>query len=324
MYRLLLVFAVLGSWPCSQPSVAAAPSEPDAVVAADGSGDFASIQKAVYAAPYRKSGPPWVIRVKPGVYEERVYVQRERGCLRLVGDDAERTVLSAGLHAHLPGPDGEPIGTFRTATLQIDGDGFEVENMTIENAAGPVGQALALRADGDRLAFRNCRFLGWQDTMLLNRGRHYFEDCTIKGHVDFIFGGATAWFEQCEIHCLKNGYITAASTPQSQEFGFVFHDCRISGADGVRTFLGRPWRPYAMTMFLSTQMSDVVRPEGWNNWGNSKNETTARYTEHASTGPGANPGGRVDWAGSLTETAAREISRSKVLAGKDNWDPTAR
>lgn len=294
--------------------------QPDAVVAADGSGDYTSIQKAIYSAPYRPEGPPWVIQVKPGTYEEIVYVQRERGYLRLVGKDPETTILTGKLHANMPGPDGEPLGTFRTPTLQIDGDGFEIENLTIENAAGPVGQALALRTDGDKLIFRNCRFLGWQDTIFLNRGRCYFEDCDIEGHVDFIFGGATAWFESCHIHCRRSGYITAASTPREQDYGFVFHRCQITGEPDAKVYLGRPWRPFAMTVFLDTEMGDVIRPEGWHNWGDTSREATVRYGEHNSLGPGAQSGERVGWASKLSDQEAAQLTVGKVLADQDNWN----
>lgn len=293
----------------------------DAVVAQDGSGDYRSIEEAVYAAPYRPPGQVWVIRVKPGTYKERVYVQRERGYIRLVGDDASTTILTHEIHANLTGPDGRRLGTFRTATLQVDGDGFEMENLTVANAAGPVGQALALRVDGDRVRFRRCRFLGWQDTILLNRGRQYFEDCYIEGHVDFIFGGATAWFENCRIHCLRDGYITAASTPADQPYGFVFHRCRITGESGVKTYLGRPWRPHAMTVFLRTFMSEVVRPEGWHNWGDPAREKTVRYAEYGSHGPGADPAARVPWARQLTESEAASFTPERVLQGADGWDP---
>ena len=173
-----------------------------------------------------------------------------------------------------PAPDGKPIGTFRTPSTTIDADDFTAENITFENSAGPVGQALAIRVDGDRAVFRNCRFLGWQDTILLNRGRQYFENCYIAGHVDFIFGAATAWFEKCHIHCLGDGYITAASTPVDQPFGFVFSNCKITGdKPETRTYLGRPWRIYASTIFLNTEMSDVVRPEGWNDWKKPETQT---------------------------------------------------
>src|ERR1035437_2601045 len=188
---------------------------PDATVALDGSGQFTSVQEAISAAPMNTNpaAPRWVIFVKPGTYHERVYVQRERGHLRIVGEDAAKTVISYDLEAKVLGHDGKPIGTFRPPTVQIDGDDMIWENLTLANTAGPVGQALALRVDGDRVVFNHCRFLGWQDTVLVNRGRQYFADCYIEGHVDFIFGAATAYFDRCKIHCLLNGYITAASTP---------------------------------------------------------------------------------------------------------------
>lgn len=298
---------------------------PDAVVAADGTGQYRSVQEAISAAPMRTdpTAPPWVIFVKAGTYQERVYVQRERGHMRIVGEDAAKTVITCNLHAGLAGPDGKPIGTFRTPTVQVDGDGMSWENLTIANAAGPVGQALALRVDGDRVTFRGCRFLGWQDTLLLNRGRHYFADCYIEGHVDFIFGAATAYFDRCQIHALKDGYLTAASTPKEQAQGFVFADCTITGADGVKTYLGRPWRDYARTIFLRCEMSAAVRPEGWHNWKNPHAEQTAFYAEYGSTGPGAASTARVRWAKSLTPEEAAELTPGKVLAGFDGWNPAA-
>jgi len=163
------------------PPLHAAPP-PDVIVAADGTGKYASIQEAISAAPMRtgNTDPRWIIFVKAGTYKERVYVQRERGRIAVVGEDTDKTILTYDLNANLPGPDGQPIGTFRTPTLQIDGDGMVWENFTIVNGAGPVGQALALRVDGDRVVFRNCRFLGWQDTILVNRGRHYFAGCLYR------------------------------------------------------------------------------------------------------------------------------------------------
>jgi pectinesterase len=241
--------------------------------------------------------------------------------LRLLGEDAEKTVITYDLHANLPGRDGKPIGTFRTPSVFVDADNVVAENLTFENSAGPVGQALAIRLDGDRLVFRDCRFLGWQDTILANRGRHYFERCYITGHVDFIFGAATAWFERCHIHCRTNGYIAAPSTPQSQPFGFVFSHCKITGEPGVKTFLGRPWRPYGSAIFLHTIMSEVVRPEGWDNWRNPENEKTARFAEYRSTGPGANPQARVPWARQLSDAEARGITLKAVLGGADAWSP---
>lgn len=304
----------------------------DAVVAADGSGKYTSVQEAISAAPMRTGAADarWVILVKPGTYTERIYVQRERGNIALIGEDAATTVITYGLHANLPGPDGKNIGTFRTPTMQIDGDGFVVENITLANSAGEPGprpgapavaQALALRVDADRVVFRHCRFHGWQDTILVNRGRHYFADCYIEGSVDFIFGAATAYFERCAIHCLKDGYVTAASTPEGAAHGFIFADCRITGRDGVKSYLGRPWRNYAQTVYLRTEMSAVIRPEGWHNWNKPAAEKTTRYAEFASTGPGGTAATRAPWAHQLTAAEAAALTPAAVLGGADGWNP---
>jgi len=298
----------------------------DATVAPNGDGQFKSIQDAINAAPQTTSSTKrWTIRVKTGIYKENIYVQREKRFIRLVGEDAEKTILTYNLNANMLGQDGKPIGTFRTASTVIDADDFTAENLTFENSAGPVGQALAIRIDGDRAIFRKCRFLGWQDTILANRGRHYFEGCYIAGHVDFIFGGATVFFERCHIHCLRNGYITAASTPTEQPFGFVFSHCKITGeTPEVKTYLGRPWRAFASVIFLNTEMSDVVRPVGWHNWDKPDREKTSRYAEFKSTGPGAEKEARALWSRQLSVSEATRVRVERVLGGVDRWNPKAR
>ncbi len=288
-------------------------------VAADGSAQFKTVQEAVMAVPAGSATNPVIIHIKPGIYKELIYVQHEKRFFRFLGEDAEKTVLTFDLHANLKGLDGKPIGTFRTPSTVIDADDFTAENITFENSSGTNGQALAIRVDSDRAVFRNCRFLGWQDTILANRGRQYFSNCYIAGHVDFIFGGATAYFENCRIHCRGNGYITAASTPNDQPYGFVFSGCRITGEPDVKTFLGRPWRDFAAVTWLDTEMSDVVRPEGWNNWNKLEREKTSRFAEFNSNGPGANPKARALWARQLSEWDAKAITLGKVL---DGWNPT--
>jgi pectinesterase len=213
-----------------------------------------------------------------------------------------------------------PIGTFKTATVVVQADGFSADNITFENSFGKGSQALAINVTGDRATFRHCRFLGWQDTILILQGRQYFDNCYVDGAVDFIFGAATAWFQHCEIHVLSNGYITAASTPQDHPFGYVFSDCDITAEPGVKTYLGRPWRPYASVTYLDTTMCDAIAPDGWHSWTNIDNPTTARYSEWNSKGPGANPTARVAWSNQLTHAEAQAITVNKVLAG---WNPAA-
>jgi pectinesterase len=303
--------------------VTPARADTNLLAAADGSAPFKTVQEAINATPQSASSSNQVfIRIKPGVYKQALYVQREKRFVHLVGEDAEKTILTGGLFANMPGADGQPIGTFRTASTYIDADDFSAENLTFENSAGPVGQALAIRVDGDRVIFRNCRFLGWQDTILDNRGRHYYTNCYIAGATDFIFGAATSFFEDCHIQCLARSYITAASTPAEQPFGFVFSRCQITGAaGGLQTFLGRPWRPFASVTFLKTEMSEVIRQEGWDNWRNAANEKTARYAEFQNTGPGAATNNRVAWSRQLSPTQAAAYTVENVLGGPDHWKP---
>jgi len=296
-------------------------AETDVYVAADGGKPFKTVQSAIMSVPSGSRDNPVIIHLAPGTYQELIYVQREKSFFRLIGQNPTNTILSFNLYAGITNVDGGPIGTFKTPSTTVDADDFTAENLTFENSAGPVGQALAIRVDGDRATFRNCRFVGWQDTILLNRGRQYFENCYICGHVDFIFGAATAWFEKCHIHCLRNGYITAASTPVDQPFGFVFSNCGITGEPGVKSFLGRPWRPSASTVFLNCEMSDVIRPAGWNDWNKPEAHTKARYAEYNSTGSGANRTNRPDWTRQLNKADARKITIGTVLRGGDGWKP---
>jgi pectinesterase len=297
-------------------------SQTDLVVALDGSGQFKSVQDAIMSVPAGSAASPVVIHIKPGTYKELIYIQHEKRFFHLVGEDAEKTILTFDLQANMIGPNGKPMGTFRTPSTVIDADDFTAENITFENTAGPVGQALAIRVDGDRVVFRRCRFLGWQDTVFINRGRQYFEDCYITGHVDFIFGAATAFFERCHIHCLRNGYITAASTYDYDQYGFVFSNCKITGESSeMKTYLGRPWRDFSNVIYLNTEMSAVVRGAGWQNWDLPGREKTARYGEYNSTGPGANPKARVSWSRQLTRSEAKQITVKRVLSGVDGWVP---
>ncbi|MBN1763651.1 MAG: alpha/beta hydrolase fold domain-containing protein [Sedimentisphaerales bacterium] len=290
-------------------------------VNADGSGDYTTVQAAVDAVPENNTKPT-IIVIKPGTYKEKIVIPRTRRFITFKGDSAETTILTNNLYARMKDENGEELGTFRTPSVTIDADDFSAENITFENSAGDVGQAVAASVRGDRIVFRTCRFLGWQDTLLDQSGRHYYENCYIAGHCDFIFGGGTAFFENCHIHCLSASYITAASTPQHQPFGYVFYHCKITGEpEGAKTYLGRPWRDYASVVFLNTTMSDVIRPEGWHNWNKAHREKTAFYAEYNSTGPGADPQARVDWSRQLTAEEAKKFTLEKILSGDDAWNP---
>ena len=296
----------------------------DTCVAKDGSAEYTTVSDAVRKAPQRKGeNDRWIIHVEPGIYHETLYLQREKRYLTLQGEDPRTTLISYHLNAHHLGADGQPIGTFKTASVVVDADDFRAENLTIENSAGPTGQALAIRLDGDRAVFKNCRFLGWQDTILSNRGRHYFKNCTITGQTDFIFGAGTCLFEDCTIHCLKSSYITAASTPEDTPYGYVFSRCAITGETPlVQTYLGRPWRDHASVAFLNCRMEAIIRPEGWHNWGQPIREQTSRYLEGGNSGPGADTSMRVNWAKQWTPSETDAFAPATILLGNDQWNPT--
>ncbi len=282
-------------------------------VAPDGTGDLPTIQAAIDGA---KSFPDTrvVIRIKNGVYEEKVKVHTWNSRLTLRGESTDGVVIRWG--DYFARIDRGRNSTFHTATLLVQGDDFRAENLTIENTAGPVGQALALSVEADRCTFENCRMLGHQDTLYADgaNARQHYRDCYIEGTTDFIFGGATALFERCTIHSKANSYITAASTPEGRPYGFVFLGCKLTADDGVnRVYLGRPWRSHAKTVFVRCDMGSHIRPEGWHNWNAPDRERTTFYAEGGNTGPGADTANRVSWAQVLSDEEVRKYRVEEVL-----------
>jgi pectinesterase len=293
----------------------------------DGTGDHRTVQEAIDKAP-RKGGKRFLIRIKPGTYHEKITIPANKGPIILQGEDAKTTTLDFDDYAGKLDEKGNPLGTANCWSVQIDADEFVAENITFRNSHrwqnSKDQQALALSFTGDRAIFRRCRFLSWQDTLYLARNRQYFVDCLICGNVDFIFGGATSYFERCELHCVSDGVsITAASTPKDQPFGFVFSRCTITAAQtgDWKTHLGRPWRPHAKVAFLNTQMGPVVAPEGWNNWDDPANERTASFSEFRSDGPGGTAAKRVSWSKQLSAEEATKYAPGSVLKGTDGWNP---
>ena len=282
-------------------------------VAQDGSGDFTRIQEAIDKA---KAYPDKRVNnhIKPDTYREKVTVHAWNTNLTLRGEDAATTIISWGDFFDTIGRG--PNSTFHTYTLRVQGDDFRAENLTVENTAGPRGQAVALAVEADRCVFRNCRMLGNQDTLYTagSNARQYFRNCYIEGTTDFIFGPATVLFDSCTVHSKADSYITAASTPKGKTFGFVFRFCRLTAAPGADSvYLGRPWRDYARTVFLYCEMGAHIRPEGWSNWAGTRRDATAFYAEFGNTGPGAPLGRRVAWSRALTKREAREYSPEKIL-----------
>ena len=294
------------------------------VVSRDGTGQFRTINEAVEVCrafmEYHK-----VIYVKKGVYKEKVIIPSWLTNIEVCGEDAENTIITYDDHANIRLEDtNKPMGTFRTYTVKVEGSDITFKDLTIENNAAPLGQAVALHTEGDRLMFVGCRFLGNQDTIYTGTegARLLFTNCYIEGTTDFIFGPSTALFEYCELHSKRDSYITAASTPQSEEFGYVFKNCKLTAAPGVKkVYLGRPWRPYAATVFINCEFGNHIRPEGWHNWKNPENEKTARYAEFGNTGAGADTSGRVAWAKQLTNKEAMKYTPQNIFKESSNWYP---
>lgn len=295
----------------------------DIVVAQDGSGDVFTIQEAINLVPdYRKEKETRIL-VRRGTYQEKIVVAASKQNISLIGEDG--VIITGNDYAQKLNRFGEEMGTSGSSTCYIYGDDFYAENITFENTAGMVGQAVAALVDSDCAIFYRCRFLGNQDTLYpfgKNRKiRQYYRECYIEGTVDFIFGwDAAVYFDHCTIHCKRDkGYIAAPATPQGSEYGFIFSECHLTADEGVENvYLGRPWRPYGQAVYLNCKMDNYIHPEGWRVWHNKENLTTPTMGEYGCTGEGANSTQRVDWA--VTITNPEQYSIEAVLSGKDNWD----
>lgn len=310
---VLLLFACLGTLQAQQVQ-----REDTIVVARDGSGKYRTIQEAVEGVRAFMDYTV-VLYIKNGTYKEKLVIPSWVKNVVLVGESEAGTIITYDDHANI-----NKMGTFRTYTVKVEGNDITFKNLTIENNAAPKGQAVALHTEGTRLMFVNCRLLGNQDTIYTGSEGAYllFTNCYIEGTTDFIFGPSTALFENCELHSKRDSYITAASTPKEVEFGYVFKNCRLTAAPGVKkVYLGRPWRPYGATAFINCEFGSHIRPEGWHNWGKVENEGTARYAEFGNRGEGAATAERVKWAKQLTTKEVSHYSIENILKDSSNWYP---
>ena len=294
------------------------------VVARDGSGDFRTVGEAVEVCrafmEYRK-----VIFIKKGVYKEKVVIPSWLTNIELLGEDQNATIITYDDHANIPmekerGTSVEgKMGTFRTYTIKIEGTNITLCNLTIENNAPRMGQAVALHTEGDKIKVIGCRLLGNQDTVYTGvaNTRVYFCDCYIEGTTDFIFGPSTAWFENCRIHSKADSYITAASTPKDVKYGYIFSHCQLTAdKDVTKVYLGRPWRAYAYTLFKQCTLGSHITEAGWGNWKDYHDpaqEGTVRYFEYKNKGKGAKTKQRVEWSRQLNKKEIEDITLEKVF-----------
>jgi pectinesterase len=293
-------------------------------VAKDGSGDFTSIQKAVNSV--RDLGPAEaLIFIKTGIYNEKVVIPSSKHKITLQGENKENTIITNNDYSGKPDAFNEKMTTFNSYTLLVMADDIKITDLTIQNSSCNEGQAVSLHVEGDRFIMKDSRILGCQDTLYSasNHSRQYYENCCIEGTTDFIFGQATAVFKNCTIKSMADSYITAAATEADRKYGFVFFDCKLTAKDGItKVYLGRPWRPYAETVFINTEMGQHILPEGWNPWKGDKmfpdKEKTCFYAEYGSKGAGGNTSHRVNWSHQLTNKDLKNYTIEKIF---DGWKP---
>ena len=311
---LLLLLNLIGSLKChGQEDVSKKVDIYNMVVAKDGSGDFVTIQEAINSA---KGFPDTrvTIKVRNGIYKEKIEVYEWNSNMSIIGEDREKTIITYDDYF-----DKLALGrnsTFHTPTFLVQGNDFYAKNLTIENTAGEVGQAVALAVNANRVLMDNCSIKGNQDTLYTTGEgfKQYYKECYIEGTTDFIFGQATALFQNCEIYSKSESFITAASTPKGTAFGYVFKDCKLTAKKGLsKVYLGRPWRTYAKTVFINCNMGKHILPEGWDNWSNEQAETATLYAEYKCDGPGFRPEKRVSWASQLTKLEAEKYTVANIL-----------
>ena len=291
------------------------------IVAKDGSGNYKTVQQALDAITLNNK-KPITIFIKNGIYKEKLHLDSTKNFITLIGEDKFNTILTYDDHTGKVSPKGDTINTRTSASFVVKANNFAAENITFQNDAGfSAGQAVGLESDGDKASFYNCRIVGNQDILFTNNdnSRQYYKDCYIEGTTDFIFGSSTVWFERCHIHSKKNSHVTAASTPQQHQFGYVFSDCILTGDTTLHSVsLGRPWRQYANVAYIHCYIGPHIKPEGWSNWNNTDNYKTTRYSEYKNYGPGANISSRVSWSHQLTD---EEVKRYTIKNIFGDWDP---
>ncbi len=316
MSSIFLLFALFGG--IASTAKAATYTIKTLVVAKDGSGNYSTVQAAVNAVPSNNTTRT-VIYIKDGTYDEVVTVPSNKPFITFAGQDENKTIITYNNYSGKPMPGGGTYNTATSASVFINAPDFLAVNLTFQNTAGAVGQAVAIDVAGDRANFYHVRFLGWQDTLLAWKGRQYYNSVYIDGRTDYIFGDATAYFNQCQIQSLNGWGITAQYRQSASETtGYVFDGCNITGTPSDSTILGRPWGPYARVVFLNTSMDASIKPAGWANWDNTSNYKTAYFAEYNSSGAGANPSARVSWSHQLSAIQAQQYSVNNFL-NQDGW-----
>src|SRR6185437_9429331 len=315
MKKVILIFALTSGF------ISSKSQSKTIVVAQDGSDNFSTVQAAFNSIPENNKSSVTIF-IRNGIYKEKLYLDSTKEFVTVIGEDKFKTILTYDDHTGTVTRDGNIINTMTSHSLLIKADNFTAKNITIQNNAGfSAGQAVALESDGDKARYYNCRFVGFQDVLFTKKAnsRQFYKDCYIEGTTDFIFGPSTVWFEHCHIHSKKNSHVTAASTPQDHEFGYVFNDCILTADTSLHgVSLGRPWRSDASVTYIHCYLGPQIKPAGWSNWNNTDNYKTTRFAEYENYGPGANQSNRVSWSRQLNDTEIEKYTIENVLNG---WIP---
>lgn len=340
---------------CTQQKTA---NDYQAIVAQDGSGDYTTVQDAVNSAP-DSCRKPWRILVKNGSYEEQVIVPQSKTYIHLIGQDKNKTVIHLRLNVG-----GEPespkddktgfwecsvhnphaeVYKYEGAVVNVKADDFYSENISyindygVKEQSGP--QALAMKVQGDRIAFYNCIFRSFQDTWMTSKKdehRLYVKDCFIEGAVDYFYGGGDALLENCTLYNVRDASIIVAPCQTSPRFGYVFLNCTIDGnAEAAKgnVMLGRPWHNTPSAVYLHTIMRIPIAEEGWTNMG----AVPALFAEYDSRdaagnivdlshrkkeyeGRGENPP-KGSCPTTISKEDAERYTYENIIMADDGWNP---
>ena len=292
-------------------------------VAKDGTGDFTLVQDAIDHISGNNNAET-ILFIKKGVYREKLVIDSSKINIRMIGEDEFNTILTYDDHTGKVTAKGDTINTRNSYSVLIKANHFIASHISFQNDAGfTAGQAVAAEVQGDQIIFDHCRFIGFQDVLFTNNdnSREYYANCYIEGTTDFIFGSATALFDHCTIYSKKNSHITAASTPEDHEYGYVFMNCILTADTALHNVsLGRPWRPFANVVYLHCYLDKHIKREGWANWNNTDNYKTVRYAEYKNYGPGVNTNERVHWSKQLNDEEVKKYSINLIFK---NWNPLA-
>jgi len=302
------------------------------IVAKDGSGNFRTIKEAISAVP-NNSFNTTLIFVKNGTYYEKVEIPSSKTNLTIVGENVNNTIISYNDYSGsgkiyqgvLTWANGKEIGTVTSHSMYVGADNVSLMNLTIQNTAGNVGQAVALNTECDKFLLYHCRLISYQDTYYTRgSGRFYIKESYIEGAVDYIFGTGVAYFEDCQIHSMRSGaYITAAATAQGFKFGYVFKNCKLTAGNSYNNiYLGRPWKAYGQTVFVNCEEGSFISSAGWHEWSSApENSNTCYYAEYGNCGAGAATGGRVYWSHRLSDSEAANYTMQNIFGQYVNPTP---